>query len=133
MNVYDIKDEKRSIEHQDPVFKNRIQATSRENEKRNFSLILKNLTHRDAGKYQCYIKHSSELVTIQLLINETTEATEKPQTPEDGNHAEETKQMKILIPALCVFVLLCICTCCIAFILRKRCDKTSGSGMSYIV
>ncbi|XP_057219423.1 ICOS ligand-like [Triplophysa rosa] len=103
LNVCDMTKGKCSVKNQDSTYKNRIQVISNNYEELNFSLKLNNLIHTDAGEYQCFITHSSELVKVQLLIKEKTEAKVKTQTAADENHAGGTKWMKILIPALCVF------------------------------
>lgn len=68
LNVYEIIRGKSSLKDQEHRYKNRIDAFPGEFVKGNFSLKLNNLTHNDAGEYQCFIKHSYEPVTIQLHI-----------------------------------------------------------------
>ncbi|CAM4654829.1 unnamed protein product [Leuciscus chuanchicus] len=67
-SVYDIIEGSHSQEKQDTVFKNRIETFPEEYESGNFSIRLTNLTRTDGGKYICFITHSSEQPTVQLII-----------------------------------------------------------------
>uniref|UniRef100_A0A671TER2 Ig-like domain-containing protein n=1 Tax=Sinocyclocheilus anshuiensis TaxID=1608454 RepID=A0A671TER2_9TELE len=52
---------------QDPRYKNRAETFPSEYLRGNFSIKLTNLTHADAGKYTCYITHSHEPETVELI------------------------------------------------------------------
>ncbi|CAM4654786.1 unnamed protein product [Leuciscus chuanchicus] len=68
--VYDIVMGKDSPERHHPRYKNRTETFPHEYLRGNFSIKLTDLTRTDGGKYTCYITHSSELRTLQLIINE---------------------------------------------------------------
>ncbi|XDV22150.1 hypothetical protein PO909_027108, partial [Leuciscus waleckii] len=70
--VYDIVKGKDSLERQDPEYKNRAETFPEEYTRGNFSIKLINLQYTDAGKYICFITHSSEQPTVQLIISEST-------------------------------------------------------------
>ncbi|KAK7127045.1 hypothetical protein R3I94_018281 [Phoxinus phoxinus] len=107
-NVYDIFKGEDSLQLQDPRYKNRAESLPDEYEKRNFSIKLTDLTHTDAGTYICYITHSSEQPTVQLIINESTAGKESKSTehenPDDetGSDSVETSLnlLFILFPVL---------------------------------
>ncbi|XP_065115845.1 uncharacterized protein [Paramisgurnus dabryanus] len=131
--VCDIVRGKFSLQHQDFTYKNRVETFPTEYERGNFSLKLNNLTHTDAGHYQCFIKHSSEQVITQLTINEATgQMGEKP-TEENENQARETHLWKILTPVLVVFIFLVLC---VLFIWKKKCKEPEvplpGRNLSHI-
>ncbi|XDV22140.1 hypothetical protein PO909_027099, partial [Leuciscus waleckii] len=76
--VCDIIPSSRSLEKQDPEYKNRTETFPEEYERGNFSIKLHKLIYADAGEYTCLISHSSEQPTVQLIImvslQETVEA-----------------------------------------------------------
>ncbi|XP_065115974.1 butyrophilin subfamily 3 member A3-like [Paramisgurnus dabryanus] len=121
LNVCDITDGKCSGEHQAAGYKNRTEVFPEEFVNGNFSLKLSHLTSTDAGEYQCFIIHSSELVKLQLRLNESTADKADPTT--------ETRLMsRIIIPVLSFVLLLLVCV--IIFTYKKRCYKSSSSGVS---
>ncbi|KAK7137225.1 hypothetical protein R3I93_017335 [Phoxinus phoxinus] len=67
--VCDITEGSHSQEKQDPEYKNRTETFPEEYKRGNFSIKLHKLIYADAGKYICYITHSSEHPTVQLIIN----------------------------------------------------------------
>uniref|UniRef100_A0A673HP10 CD276 antigen homolog n=1 Tax=Sinocyclocheilus rhinocerous TaxID=307959 RepID=A0A673HP10_9TELE len=69
--IYDLIEGKDSLETQDPRYKNRAQTFPEEYERGNFSIKLSNLTHADAGEFNCFITHSSysNQETVWLFIN----------------------------------------------------------------
>ncbi len=70
MIVFDIIKGKDSVEKQDPRYKNRAETFhSEEYLRANFSIKLNKLQHADAGKYTCFISHSSEHETVELIIS----------------------------------------------------------------
>ncbi|XP_026091950.1 CD276 antigen homolog isoform X2 [Carassius auratus] len=71
-NVFDIIKGKESEAGQDPRYKNRAKTFPAEYLRGNFSLKLINLTETDAGKYTCFIQHSSESNTVELILKEST-------------------------------------------------------------
>uniref|UniRef100_A0A8C1DFE5 Ig-like domain-containing protein n=1 Tax=Cyprinus carpio carpio TaxID=630221 RepID=A0A8C1DFE5_CYPCA len=71
--IYDIINGKDSVAGQNPWYKNRAETFPEEYERGNFSIKLINLNHTDAGQFSCFITHTDELCTIQLIINESTE------------------------------------------------------------
>ncbi|XDV22151.1 hypothetical protein PO909_027109, partial [Leuciscus waleckii] len=87
--VYSIIKGKGSVKEQDPRYKNRAETFPQENKRGNFSIKLNNLQYADGGKYICYITHSSELQTVQLIINEST-AEKENGLIDQGNQREET-------------------------------------------
>ncbi|KAK2907130.1 hypothetical protein Q8A67_006115 [Cirrhinus molitorella] len=76
-NVYDLINGKAFVEQQIPRYKNRAQTFPDEYGKGNFSVRLINLTHTDAGEFNCFITHSadSKLQTVWLVVNEATVET----------------------------------------------------------
>ncbi|KAK7127100.1 hypothetical protein R3I94_018325 [Phoxinus phoxinus] len=64
-SVCDINKGKVSVEAQNPAFKNRTETFPEEYLNGNFSLILNNLQHTDAGKYMCYIIQDSVGKSVQ--------------------------------------------------------------------
>ncbi|XDV22135.1 hypothetical protein PO909_027094, partial [Leuciscus waleckii] len=70
--VCDIVKGVETVSEQDHQYKNRTETFPEEYERGNFSIKLTDLTHTDAGKYTCFITHSSEHPTVQLIINEST-------------------------------------------------------------
>ncbi|XP_065115857.1 butyrophilin subfamily 2 member A2-like [Paramisgurnus dabryanus] len=134
-SVCDITDGKCSREHQAAGYKNRTEVFPEEFVKGNFSLKLSNLTSTDAGEYQCFIIHSSELVKVQLHLNESTAdkadtaANKEDTTANKGDPTTETRLMlQILLPLLSFVFLLLVCF--IVFKYLKRRYKTCGSGVS---
>lgn len=67
--VFDIIKGKDSVDQQ---VKNRVEPFPVEYLRGNFSLKLNKLQLTDAGKYSCFISHSSEHKTVELIIIETT-------------------------------------------------------------
>ncbi|XP_051763686.1 CD276 antigen homolog isoform X2 [Ctenopharyngodon idella] len=94
MNVYDIIKGEDSVELQDQRYKNRTKTFPDEYLRGNFSIKLNNLTHTDAGKYICFIKHSSEQRTVQLHINESTAEGNKSHDQRDQGEETEADKMK---------------------------------------
>uniref|UniRef100_A0A8C1HD13 Immunoglobulin domain-containing protein n=1 Tax=Cyprinus carpio carpio TaxID=630221 RepID=A0A8C1HD13_CYPCA len=66
--MYDIIKGKASVERQDPQYKNRAETFPDEYERGNFSIKLINLNYTDAGEFSCFIIHTDDLCTIQLII-----------------------------------------------------------------
>uniref|UniRef100_A0A672M868 Ig-like domain-containing protein n=1 Tax=Sinocyclocheilus grahami TaxID=75366 RepID=A0A672M868_SINGR len=66
--VYDIVKGEDSVALQDSEFKNRAESFPDEYLRGNFSIKLNNLQHTDAGTYSCYITHSYEPETTNLLF-----------------------------------------------------------------
>lgn len=118
-NVLAIINGTASVEHQKLKYNNRTKTFPKEYEKGNFNLTLNSLTHTDAGTYQCYITHLSELVTVQLLVNESSE--EKPSDVGGG-------KWTILVVGIFVLLFIIIIVCIVIVI--KKGHKTSSSGES---
>lgn len=66
--MFDVINGKDSVAGQNPRYKDRAETFPDEYEERNFSLKLNKLQHTDAGKFICYISHSSELQKVLLLL-----------------------------------------------------------------
>ncbi|KAF4097834.1 hypothetical protein G5714_021842 [Onychostoma macrolepis] len=92
--VFDIIKGKDSVKGQDPRYKNRVQTFPEEYVRGNFSLKLNNLQHTDSGKYTCFISHSSEHETVELIIDETTTeyGTKSPKTENGTKSADQENQ-----------------------------------------
>ncbi|XP_048038785.1 CXADR-like membrane protein [Megalobrama amblycephala] len=86
--VYDIVNGQDSVVLQDQRYKSRAETFPDEHLRGNFSIKLHNLTHDDAGKYICFIKHTSKQKTVQLIIKESTAEKENKST-DQGNEGEE--------------------------------------------
>ncbi|KAL1251125.1 hypothetical protein QQF64_018921 [Cirrhinus molitorella] len=70
-NVYDLINGEAFVEQQFQRYKNRAQTFPDEYRRGNFSVKLINLTHTDAGEFNCLITHSSDSKhqTVWLVIN----------------------------------------------------------------
>ncbi|XDV22130.1 hypothetical protein PO909_027089 [Leuciscus waleckii] len=66
--VFDIVKGKDYVAEQDPRYKNRVETFPLEYKTGNFSIKLTDLTHTDAGDFNCLIRPSDEQKTIQLII-----------------------------------------------------------------
>nr|XP_055074610.1 ICOS ligand-like [Misgurnus anguillicaudatus] len=121
LNVYDITKGNCSEKLQKADYKNRAKVFPDEYENGNFSLKLNDLIPTDAGEYQCFILHSSELVKVQLLVNVSKAG--------NGDQPAETRRIWISILVL-PFVFLLFFIVCVVIIWKKRDYKTSGSKMS---
>ncbi|XP_051763693.1 ICOS ligand-like isoform X2 [Ctenopharyngodon idella] len=86
--VYDIIKCQDSLQKQDPQYKNRAETFPDEHLRGNFSIKINHLTHDDAGEFSCFITHSSEQKTVQLIINEST-AEKGNKSTDQGNNREE--------------------------------------------
>ncbi|XDV22134.1 hypothetical protein PO909_027093 [Leuciscus waleckii] len=124
--VYDIIEGSHSQEKQDPVFKNRIETFPEEYESGNFSIRLTNLTRTDGGKYICFITHSSEQPTVQLIIKEST--AEKGSISTEGE--TEPEGVETSSPWLWVGIVIVIVIIIIIVIVyfRKRSSSHSWAG-----
>uniref|UniRef100_A0A672TBD4 Ig-like domain-containing protein n=1 Tax=Sinocyclocheilus grahami TaxID=75366 RepID=A0A672TBD4_SINGR len=72
--IYDLIKGKASVEQQDPRYKNRAETFPEEYERGNFSIKLQNLTRTDEGEFSCFITHTDELRTIQLIVKGETKS-----------------------------------------------------------
>lgn len=68
-NVLAIIKGEASVEHQKLKYINRTQTFPDKYTDGNFTLKLNNLTHTDAGIYECLISHSLEHVSVLLHVN----------------------------------------------------------------
>ncbi|XP_050957064.1 V-set domain-containing T-cell activation inhibitor 1-like [Labeo rohita] len=93
-----------SVERQGVRYKNRTETFPEDYLRGNFSIKLKNLTRTDAGEFSCFITHSHELCTVQLIINET--AGKGNQSSEQENHGPETQSDWTVL--ICVFIVLIV-------------------------
>ncbi|XP_077082880.1 sodium channel regulatory subunit beta-4-like [Siphateles boraxobius] len=93
-------------ETQDPNYKNRVESFPQEYERGNYSIKLTDLTHTDAGEFSCLISHSSELQTVQLIINESP-AEKGNGLIDQGNQSEKTgPDVVTSSPLLWVYIVL---------------------------
>uniref|UniRef100_A0A8C1TTK8 Ig-like domain-containing protein n=1 Tax=Cyprinus carpio TaxID=7962 RepID=A0A8C1TTK8_CYPCA len=118
-NVFDVIKGNNSVEHQDPRYKNR--TFPEEYKRGNFNIRLTALNHADAGKYTCLIAHSSEYLTVELIINEpTTEsgtksADQETQKPETDVVTSSSLLWVYIIVAVLILIMIIAC-----FIYRKK-------------
>ncbi|KAK9967368.1 hypothetical protein ABG768_001771 [Culter alburnus] len=121
--VYDIVNGEDSVVLQDQRYKSRAETFPDEHLRGNFSIKLHNLTHDDAGKYICFIKHSSEQKTVHLIIKESTAEKENKST-DQGNEGEEkgadVETSTSLWVYIVVAVVLLVLACFIIFLFRGR-------------
>ncbi|XP_057181949.1 CD276 antigen-like isoform X1 [Triplophysa rosa] len=115
-NVLAIINGEASVEHQKLKYKYRTQTFPDQYTDGNFTLKLNNLTHTDAGTYQCLISHSLEHVTVLLLVNESPE--EKPSDVGGGKRT-------ILILMICVSLFIVIICIVIATVMIRGCKSSS--------
>ncbi|XP_056614471.1 V-set domain-containing T-cell activation inhibitor 1-like [Triplophysa dalaica] len=118
-NVLAIINGEASLDYQKPKYKYRTQTFPDNYKDGNFTLKLNNLTHTDAGMYQCYITHSSELVTLQLLLNES---------PEEKSSDVEGGKRNILILVFCFSLLIVSIVCIVIACVMKSGNTTSSQG-----
>ncbi|KAF4097840.1 hypothetical protein G5714_021848 [Onychostoma macrolepis] len=116
-SVFDIIKGKDSVKGQDSWYKNRVETFPEEYLRGNFSLKLINLQHTDAGQYTCFISHSSEHETVELIIKESTEKGNKTNDQEKPNQAETVRNVVIVVSVLVLLVVLIVI---IIFYLRKK-------------
>ncbi|XP_052445861.1 CD276 antigen homolog [Carassius gibelio] len=107
-NICDLIKGTESLESQDPRYKNRVQTFPDEYKRGNFSIKLSDLTHADAGEFNCFITPSDEQETVQLIIKSGPTPPPPPtESTDQENHGPETQILdwwKILL--ICVFTLL---------------------------
>ncbi|XP_052445864.1 CD276 antigen homolog [Carassius gibelio] len=70
--VFDIVKGEDSIAEQNSQYKNRVETFPDEYKRGNFSIILTNLQHTDAGEFSCFITPSDEQKTVELIITGST-------------------------------------------------------------
>ncbi|XP_059425696.1 CD276 antigen homolog [Carassius carassius] len=113
--VFDIIKGEDSVEQQDPRYKNRVKPFSEEYKRGNFSIRLTDLNHTDAGRYTCFIPHSSEYKTVELIIKEPTtgsgpipadQETQKPGT--DGVTSPSLLWVYITVPVVILILIMMI-------------------------
>ncbi|XP_067272282.1 sodium channel subunit beta-4-like isoform X1 [Pseudorasbora parva] len=121
-------------QNQDPEYKNRTETFPEEHERGNFSIKLKDLTHTDAGKYICYITHSYEHQTVQLILNESasekgtmsTEQENQGGTEPDSVGTSSTLIWVGILLTLCIlFIFICLL---VRFIVKKKTFLSSYSA-----
>ncbi|XP_073700842.1 CD276 antigen homolog [Garra rufa] len=138
--VFDIVKGKDSVQQQDPRYKNRTETFHSEYLKGNYSLKLRYLEHPDAGKYTCLISHSSEHLSVKLIINEpTTENETKSPTTEHTKSADQGHQKPeqdeatsssspwVYIGVLALIIIIIIACLTIIFMYRKKIPAPSFS------
>ncbi|XP_026053946.1 ICOS ligand-like [Carassius auratus] len=111
--VYDLVKGEDSLEEQDPRYKNRTKTFPEECVRGNFSISLSDLTHADAGKYNCLITPSSKHETVELIINEEGNTRIEEETRPDSG--EKSWLWILVVPLLTELVILII-----AIIFRKK-------------
>ncbi|XP_026053807.1 programmed cell death 1 ligand 1-like isoform X2 [Carassius auratus] len=90
--VYDIVMGNYAQELQDQEYKNRVETFPQEFLKGNVSIKLNNLQHTDAGTYSCIITPSSEHLTVQLIINESSAGNKITDLQNEGEASEADKK-----------------------------------------
>uniref|UniRef100_A0A8C1TR41 Ig-like domain-containing protein n=1 Tax=Cyprinus carpio TaxID=7962 RepID=A0A8C1TR41_CYPCA len=95
--VYDIVKAHYSLELQDQRYKNRVETFLDEYLKGNFSIKLNNLQHTDAGTYSCIITPSSERLTVQLIINESSAGNKITDQENEGKDSEADRKPLIWV------------------------------------
>ncbi|XP_052395372.1 CD276 antigen homolog isoform X6 [Carassius gibelio] len=129
--VFDIIKGEESEAGQDPRYKNRTKTFPDEYLRGNFSLKLINLTETDAGEYTCFIQHSSESNTVELILKESTvEKGNQTQTGTDPDVKTSSSYhwVYIAIPVLLLIIVLFIIAGFIIFNYRKRAQACSLSS-----
>ncbi|KAL1251128.1 hypothetical protein QQF64_018924 [Cirrhinus molitorella] len=118
--VFDIIPNNTSPVTQDPENKNRTETFPQEYLKGNFSIKLNNLQHTDAGKYICYITHSDEFKTVQLIINGSvsTEQENQGETEQEGMGPS----LSLLLVCIILPVMLFMAIILIVVFWRKKCS-----------
>ncbi|XP_073700457.1 CD276 antigen homolog [Garra rufa] len=125
--IYDVIKGEDSVKQQDPHYKNRAETFPEDYLRGNFSIKLKNLTDTDAGQFSCFITHSDELQTVQLMIN----AGKGNQSIEQENQGPESQSgtyWKIVICVCTAFALLVIV---VVSIIVMVCRKKNISACLY--
>ncbi|XP_042567937.1 V-set domain-containing T-cell activation inhibitor 1-like [Cyprinus carpio] len=98
--VFDIIPHSNSTVTQVPEYKNRTESFPQEYLRGNFSIKLNNLQHTDAGQYICYITHSSEYQTVQLIINGSISTKQGNQ----GGTEQEEKGPSLPLLLICIIL-----------------------------
>ncbi|KAF4097859.1 uncharacterized protein LOC131530541 [Onychostoma macrolepis] len=110
----------------DPKYENRTETFPEEYLRGNFSFKLNNLQHTDAGKYICYILHSSQYQTVQLIINDSLSTEQGNQGETDHEGMEPSLPLHflyIILPVLLILVIIFI----VVFV-RKKCSISHGAA-----
>ncbi|XP_059399560.1 CD276 antigen homolog isoform X4 [Carassius carassius] len=102
---YNLISGKDSVAGQNPRYKNRAQTFPEEYERGNFSIKLQNLTRTDEGEFSCFITHTHELSTIQLILKESTEENGNKTTEENEGSRTQSDLINI---SICVFTVLAL-------------------------
>lgn len=104
--VYDIIKGKRSVEQQEPRYKNRVETFPEGYERGNFSIKLNNLQLIDGGRYTCLISHSSEYQTVELIIKEPTSenGTKSAATDNVPKLTTEERETDVVAPSTLIWV-----------------------------
>ncbi|XP_059424785.1 uncharacterized protein LOC132159269 [Carassius carassius] len=127
-NVFDIIKGTESVEQQDPRYKNRVESFPEEYVRGNFSIKLNKLQVIDAGRYTCFISHSSEHKTVELIIKESTaeNGTKSAATDNVTKLPTEEPKTDVVTPltliwvSIIVVLLVMLIAGCIAIIIGYR-------------
>nr|XP_003201147.2 CD276 antigen-like [Danio rerio] len=130
-SVFDLIKGEASIEQQDQQYKNRTESFPQEYLRRNFSIKLNKLRVTDAGKYICYISHSSEQPAVRLIVNASVAENENKPIKEDdkGDNTGsdgETSHWLLVVITFAVLVIIGV----IIVLLRYR--KKIQSSFSHV-
>ncbi|KAK2907128.1 hypothetical protein Q8A67_006113 [Cirrhinus molitorella] len=104
----------------DPEYKNRAKTFPQEYLKGNFSIKINKLKHTDAGQYICYITHSDEYKTVQLIINGSISTEQENQ----GETEPERMGLSLSLLLVCIIlpVVLFMGIVLIVVFWRKKCS-----------
>ncbi|XDV22138.1 hypothetical protein PO909_027097, partial [Leuciscus waleckii] len=133
--VSDIVKGVETVSEQDHQYKNRAETFPLEYERGNFSIKLHKLISADAGEYTCFITHSFEQPTVQLIINgvlfsESTAEKGTISTDQENQGETEPDSVETSSPSLWVVIVLVtviVIVIVIGFIVACRIRNNSRS------
>ncbi|XP_048038779.1 CD276 antigen-like [Megalobrama amblycephala] len=136
-NVYDIIKGQDSVVLQDQQYKKRTKTFPDEYLRGNFSIKLHNLTHTDAGKYICYITHSDEQRTVQLIIKESTakgnkshDQTGQGEETEANNVGASSAWVYIVAAVVVVVGVVAVAVIIHRFLIQRKKNQASASDLT---
>ncbi|XP_016109402.1 ICOS ligand-like [Sinocyclocheilus grahami] len=124
--VVDIIPHRTSPMTQDPKYKNRTETFPEEYLRGNFSIKLNNLQHTDAGQYICYILHSSQYQTVELIINDSV-STEQGNQGETDHEGMGPSLPLLLVCIILLVLLISVIVFIVVFLRKKVLNQLRGS------
>ncbi|CAI5660687.1 unnamed protein product [Oreochromis niloticus] len=130
--VFFFRDGKSYENYQDPHFKDRVKLKDPEMKNGDFSVILKDVTMRDTGRYECYAGYNDQGPQLINITNlKVEEKGQRKGTTHDGGEEEKMirlKREKILrdIRSYNLVSVVCIIISLVFLFLTWRADQVRG-------